>query len=133
MMSKRRLAVEIIWSELLLCGGEWKSRKQIYDELIAEGYAKKYVDWYLFCLANHQPKEHDMDPKEGMRARIENDFTYHAPKGDQVERYQQLRDKAKELALLIVELTPVSREQSIALTELQTATMFANAAIACNE
>jgi hypothetical protein len=68
-----------------------------------------------------------------IRARIENDFTYHAPKGDQIERYQKLRDKAKELALLIVDLTPYSREQSLALTELEKATMFANAAIARNE
>jgi hypothetical protein len=68
-----------------------------------------------------------------IRERIENDFTYHAPKEGQPERYQQIREKAKELALLIVDLTPTSREQSIALTELETATFFANAAIARNE
>lgn len=71
--------------------------------------------------------------KEAMKQRVKNDFTYHAPKGDQVERYQQLRDKAKELALLIVELTPVSREQSLALTYLEQASMMGNAAIARNE
>lgn len=43
-MDKKKLAVEIVWSELLLYGGEWKSRKQIYDELIAEGFEQKYVD-----------------------------------------------------------------------------------------
>jgi hypothetical protein len=68
-----------------------------------------------------------------MQERIENDFTYHPPKGDQVERYQELRAKAKELALLIYELTPQSREQSIALTLLEQANMMANAAIARNE
>jgi len=67
------------------------------------------------------------------KAQIENNFTYHAPKPGQPERYQRIRDKAKELALLIVELTPHSREQSIALTELETSVMFANAAIARNE
>ncbi len=71
--------------------------------------------------------------KEAMKQRIERDFTYHAPKDDQVERYGQLRDKAKELALLIVELTPSSREQSLALTYLEQASMMANAAIARNE
>ncbi len=74
-----------------------------------------------------------MDPKEGMRARIENDFTYHPPKDDQVERYTRLREKVKELALLIVDLTPVSHEQSLAITELEMAVAFANAAIARNE
>jgi hypothetical protein len=68
-----------------------------------------------------------------IKARIENDFTYHAPKEGQQERYVALREKAKEFALLIVELTPVSREQSLALTELEKASMFANAAIARNE
>jgi hypothetical protein len=71
--------------------------------------------------------------KQLLIERIETNFTYHAPKGDQVQRYEQLRDKAKELALLIVELTPLSREQSIALTELETSVMWTNAAIARNE
>jgi hypothetical protein len=71
--------------------------------------------------------------KQMLIERIERDFTYHAPKGDQVERYQQLRDKAKEFALLIVELTPYSREQSLALTHLENATFYANASIARNE
>lgn len=65
--------------------------------------------------------------------RIENNFVYHPPKPGQPERYQRLREKAKELALLIVDVTPVSREQSVALTELETATFWANAAIARNE
>jgi hypothetical protein len=68
-----------------------------------------------------------------IKARIERDFTYHAPKEGQPERYTALREKAKEFALLIVELTPVSREQSMALTELERATFYANAAIARNE
>ncbi len=68
-----------------------------------------------------------------LRQRIENDFTYHAPKGNQAERYVQLREKAKEFAHLIVDLTPYSREQSLALTYLEQAVMIANAAIARNE
>jgi hypothetical protein len=71
--------------------------------------------------------------KQMLKERIERDFTYHAPKGDQVERYQQLRDKAKEFAQFIVELTPASREQSLALTHLENAAFYANAAIARNE
>lgn len=65
--------------------------------------------------------------------KIENDFTYHTPKGNQAERYGQLRDKAKELAHLIVDLTPESPEQEQALQLLNLASMSANAAIARNE
>jgi len=64
---------------------------------------------------------------------VENAFTYHEPKESQPERYEQLRAKFKELGLLIIELTPESREQSVALTHLEIASMMANAAIARNE
>lgn len=64
---------------------------------------------------------------------LENRFTYHAPKPGQQERYVAIREKAKELAFLIVASTPPSREQSVALTNLETATFWANAAIARNE
>jgi hypothetical protein len=67
------------------------------------------------------------------RSEIESRFTYHAPKPDQFPRYQELREKAKELALVIARTTPTSREKSLALTHLQLSVMLANAAIACNE
>lgn len=70
---------------------------------------------------------------EDLKTRIERDFTYHAPKPTQLERYTQLREKGKELALLIADLTPQSREQSLALTHLEQATFYANASIARNE
>ena len=65
--------------------------------------------------------------------RIENNFTYHPPKPGQPERYQAIRDKAKELAILIDRKCPDSREKSIAMTELESAVFWANAAIARNE
>jgi len=64
---------------------------------------------------------------------IENSFTYHAPHGTQQERYKELRDKARSLAIMIIEMTPPSREQSLAITKLEEAIMWANKAIACNE
>ena len=70
---------------------------------------------------------------DAKRAQIERDFTYHPPKGDQVTRYAQIRDKAKEFALLLAELTPDSPEQDEALSLLNLSTMSANAAIARNE
>lgn len=62
--------------------------------------------------------------------RIENDFTYHPPKGDQAQKYEQMRSTAKKLALLMVELCPDGRERSLALTRLSETVMWANAAIA---
>lgn len=72
-------------------------------------------------------------PELPIEKRIERDFTYHPPKGDQPERYVKIRDMAKAFALLIVETTPTSREQSIALTHLDSVVFNANAAIARNE
>lgn len=64
---------------------------------------------------------------------IENSFSYHAPKGNQAERYESIRTKVKELAHMIDELCPNSREKSVAMTNLETAVMWANASIARNE
>lgn len=41
--------------------------------------------------------------------RINNIYKYHPPQGNQAERYEQLRERAKSLALLIEELCPDSR------------------------
>jgi len=64
---------------------------------------------------------------------IENTFVYHAPSGDQPERYEALRDHGKTLAYLIERSCPDSREKSLAMTALQQAVMWANEAIANNE
>ena len=64
---------------------------------------------------------------------IERNFTYHAPKPGQPETYQEIREKAKELAYLLQFSCPKSRELSIAMTELETCVFWANAAIARNE
>lgn len=64
---------------------------------------------------------------------IENNFSYHGPKEDQPDRYVSIRDRAKDLAYHIVKNTPPSREQSLALTNLEQAIFWANAAIARNE
>ena len=60
-------------------------------------------------------------------------YKYHPPFGSQQERYVRIRDEAKAFASTIMALTPTSREQSLALTNLEQAVMWANAAIARNE
>ena len=64
---------------------------------------------------------------------LDNRFIYHVPKSDQQARYEQLQFQAKQLAKLIIDLTPNSREQSLALTNLEQAIFWANASIARNE
>lgn len=66
-------------------------------------------------------------------ARIERSFTYHPPTGNQPVRYQMIRSDAMDLAKLIEESCPDSREKSLAFTKLEEAVMWANAAIARNE
>jgi hypothetical protein len=71
-----------------------------------------------------------MHSKEEIKKRLENDYTYHTPKEGQPEKYQAIREKGKELALLINDVVPIGREQSVAFTLLEQACMMANAGIA---
>lgn len=64
---------------------------------------------------------------------IENNFTYHAPNREQLDKYASIRAKAKELAYLIDSECPASREKSLAMTKLEEASMWANASISRNE
>lgn len=64
---------------------------------------------------------------------LENSYTYHAPKNGQTARYIRIREKAKELAYMIDELCPESRERSLAFTKLDETVMWANSSIARNE
>lgn len=60
-------------------------------------------------------------------------FTYHAPKDDQIPRYGELRSQGRQLATHIIAKTPPGREQALALTKLEEAIFWANAAIARGE
>ena len=64
---------------------------------------------------------------------IEDLFTYHAPKEGQPERYQAIREAAKNLATVIVGNTPTSADQSAAIRHLREAVMTANASIALEQ
>ena len=72
-------------------------------------------------------------PSEKQLAQNAKAFVYHAPKDNQRERYVRIRDNAGSLAHLLVTNCPESRELSCALTKLEEAVMWANAAIARNE
>jgi hypothetical protein len=61
---------------------------------------------------------------------LENRFTYHAPRPEQVEVYQRIRDTGHHFALMIDQEAPECRELSLAITHIEQAVMWANAAIA---
>ena len=66
-----------------------------------------------------------MDEKE-----METRFTYHSPKGNQPQKYETIRNEARRFATIVDSLCPESREKSLAMTQIEDAVMWANAAIA---
>lgn len=60
-------------------------------------------------------------------------FTHRTPFGDQAERYEKLRAAAKAHAQVVMELTPTSAEQTLAIRDIQRASMMAEEAISNNE
>jgi hypothetical protein len=60
-------------------------------------------------------------------------FTYHAPKAEQPAQYEALRAAGLEFARKINALCPDCRERSLAVTSVQQAVMWANAAKAIHE
>lgn len=67
------------------------------------------------------------------REQLANRFMHHAPKGDQAERYERIRQQIFATATVCVELTPCSPEQARAINALDEAMFLFNAAVARNE
>lgn len=65
-------------------------------------------------------------------AEIERRFDYHGPAGDQdkIDRHHSVRDTFRMAALRMIDTIPPGREQSLVITKLEEAMMWANAAIA---
>lgn len=63
---------------------------------------------------------------------VDNWFSYHTPTGDQDVRYEMIREKAKELATIIIVNTPSSADQTASIRKLRECVMTANASIACD-
>ena len=65
---------------------------------------------------------------------IENRFTYHPPKGERIVREHELtRNQVKTLAHSWDGNLPNGREKALAITKLEEALFWANAAIARNQ
>lgn len=63
------------------------------------------------------------------RLRIDRNLTYHAPDADQIEAIRDLRERFRDLSHRIVSLVPPGRERALALTQIEEASMWANAGI----
>lgn len=86
------------------------------------------IEYGITVIEDYRETEKDVP----VNPKIENVFTYHPPKDGQPAMYKAIREKAKELAYLIDELVPDSREKSLAMTKLEECSMWANAGIARN-
>jgi len=64
------------------------------------------------------------------RAEIKKRFTHHPPDAATEERHVCARGAVTETAEVLNELLPEGREKSLAITHLETALFWANAAIA---
>lgn len=65
--------------------------------------------------------------------RIEKAFAYHKPSEEGLERITHLRGLFSDMAQVIKEIAPDSREKSVALTHLETTAMWAIKAVVCND
>ena len=66
---------------------------------------------------------------------LHNRFAYHPPRPDtdDADRHGEVRQQCFNLASIINDACPDSREKSLAITHLEEAMMWANAAIARNK
>jgi hypothetical protein len=64
---------------------------------------------------------------------IEKKFAYHTPSTDGLEKVKRIREAFTSLDSLVRELSPQSREQSVALTNIETAAMWAIKAVVVND
>ena len=66
------------------------------------------------------------------QAEIDRRFDYHAPDGPKRIMHEDVRTSVKHVAVDFVAMLPEGREKSLALTALEEALFWANAAIARN-
>ena len=65
------------------------------------------------------------------QADIDNWFRYHAPRPEQVQTYNDVRNKAKELAEMFNSVVPDCADKTAAMRHLRETVMTMNLSIAC--
>lgn len=63
---------------------------------------------------------------------IDNNFSFHQPDEEKAKKHDEIREKHREVAQFVRRTCPDCRERSLAITKLEEASMWANAAIARN-
>ena len=96
---------------------------------------KGFYNAVLGVLGASEPMEHVNDTGQTRLCYIHDGSTFSVsePINGQPDRYEQIRNQGLEMAVMIKNLTPESREQALAITSLEQAVMWANAAIARRE
>ncbi len=61
---------------------------------------------------------------------LDYNFVHHSPTSEQIQKYDTIRSKFKEVAKLIVKTCPESREKTEAMINLEQAMFWANASVA---
>lgn len=61
---------------------------------------------------------------------VDDVFTYHAPEGDQIEKYKTIRQHAKVFANVILNNCPPCADRTAAIRKLRESVQIANASIA---
>jgi hypothetical protein len=64
---------------------------------------------------------------------LEQNFKYHPPQENQINKYQDIREQGKQLATMFLAYCPESAERTLAIRKVEEAVMWANASIARNE
>ncbi len=72
-------------------------------------------------------------PSSDLISALDTRFTYHPPHGDQLARYEWIRQQFHNLAWQLIHQIPPGREQSLMLTNLEQAQFWANSGIARGE
>jgi hypothetical protein len=75
------------------------------------------------------PQRHEPRLDAGKLAVLEHVFSYHAPTAAQIASMQEVRAKAKELAIAIMVHAPASADRSAGIRKLREAVQVVNAAI----
>lgn len=112
-----------------------------FEDLPPSQQMKDYVFLAIAkALLGHRPAmvTNDTPRTEDSMAEIDQNeiqtrFTYHPPRDEMVGKFGKIRAEAKQLAESINFLCPDSREKSLAITKIEEAVMWANAAIARRE
>ena len=103
------------------------------------------IDGYVFCgkcvkkireyetAVGTTPATFDEPPTQAAYAHIDKPFAYHKPSEDGFERITKLRVAFSDVKARIEQVCPESRQRSVALTELETAAMWAIKAVVFND